>query len=231
MSGNEKLLTFTLEEFKEKFPYKVGDDVLLNSIVKTIKTARWDNVDNEVIYKLETNIRGFSEEYYVHYYDLQPYKETMEETKDNWTKWDLPDGYEFQDKEGNVINTDIIKLVKKQPQYPKTYKECCDVLGINTMANDAQGYKGDLIIRFQELIIARDAYWKIAGEQMGLGKPWEPDWENGNEYKYGLFRLKNIIYKNATCITPKLFIFPTAEMRDIFFENFKKELEECKELL
>ena len=39
------------------------------------------------------------------------------------------------------------------------------------MDNDAQGYKADLIIRFQELIIARDAYWKIAGEQMGLGKP------------------------------------------------------------
>jgi hypothetical protein len=28
-----------------------------------------------------------------------------------------------------------------------------------------------------------------------------------------------------------ILIFPTPEMRDAFYENFKKEIEECKELL
>lgn len=65
---------FTLEKFLKKFPYKVGDKVLLKGVVKTIKQVCWDNTENEVIYKLETNIRGFSEEYYVHHYELQPYK-------------------------------------------------------------------------------------------------------------------------------------------------------------
>ena len=59
--------TFTLEEFFEKFPYKVGDKVLLSGVVKIIKQACWDDINDEVIYKLETNIRGFSEEYYVHH--------------------------------------------------------------------------------------------------------------------------------------------------------------------
>ena len=50
----------------------------------------------------------------------------------------IPDGYEFDCiKEG--FQTEII-LKPKKPQYPKTYKECCDVLGLNTMDNVAQGF-------------------------------------------------------------------------------------------
>ena len=138
----------------------------------------------------------------------------------------IPDGYEFD----TVYNGNII-LKPIKPQYPKTYKECCDVLSLNTMDNDAQGYKADLIIRFQELIIARDAYWKIAGEQMGLGKPWEPDWNNENEFKYSLYYFKNRIIYDYSFINPIILVFPTEEMRDVFCDNFKKEIEQCKELL
>lgn len=28
----------------------------------------------------------------------------------------------------------------------------------------------------QTLLICRNAYWKMAGEQMGFGKSWEPNW-------------------------------------------------------
>ena len=113
-----------------------------------------------------------------------------------------PDGYEFHDENGNVINAKKIVLEKKKPKYPKSYKECCEVLGLDTMENDASGYKHELIIRFQELLIARDAYWKIAGEEMGLGKPWEHDFAN------------------------TLLVFPTEEMRHAFYENFKELIEE-----
>ena len=137
----------------------------------------------------------------------------------------IPNGYEFECVRKNEI---ILKPIK--PQYPKTYKECCDVLGLNTMDNDAQGYKADLIIRFQELIIARDAYWKIAGEQMGLGKPWEPDWKDDSD-KYFICYIKDEMWKSNIRECNRFLVFPTAEMQDAFYENFKKEIEQCKELL
>lgn len=152
----------------------------------------------------------------------------------------IPNGYEFDCIQNNEI---IIKPIKTQ--YPKTYEECCKVLGCkadyfftdfsydncDVEISDYEDKIDDLLQKFRKLRYCRDAYWKIAGEQMGLGKSWEPNWENENEYKYGLFRLKNIIYKDATCINPVLLIFPTPEMRDAFYENFKELIEICKELL
>ena len=120
--------------------------------------------------------------------------------------------------------------ITKKPRYPKTYKECCDVLGLDTMDNDAQGYEGDLIIRFQELLIARNAYWKIAGEQMGLSKPWEPNWKDDND-KYFICYLKDELWMSNIRDCNRFLVFPTKEMRDAFYENFKNLIENCKELL
>lgn len=154
---------------------------------------------------------------------------------DNWAKWDLPDGYEFQDEEGNVIKTDVIKLVKKQPQYPKTYKECCDVLKI---PNDERYIDIDvpldynkLLSTFTKILMCRDAYWKIAGEQMGLGKPWEPDWLNTAQDKFVLYTHDNVICLNRFVLGHNVLAFPTAEIRDAFLDNFKELIESCKELL
>ena len=253
---------FTLEEFIEKYPYKVGDKVIINDCkddVYTISEMNWNG--ERIVYKIR-DIDGNIDNSVWWECELLPYKEenfaecientvqeclfgkekTMEEKGDKAKApnligedysgkrfgYKIPKGYEF-----DCIKNNEIILKPKQPEYPKNYKECCDVLGINTMDNDAQGYKGGLIICFQELIIARDAYWKIAGEKMGLGKPWEPDFDNENEDKYGIFRSRNIIYKDTTCINPAptWLIFPTEEMRDAFYENFKSLIEECKELL
>ena len=40
-----------------------------------------------------------------------------------------PEGYEFKDENGNVIEAKKIVLEKK-PKYPQTYEECCKVLDI-----------------------------------------------------------------------------------------------------
>ena len=239
-------MIFTLEEFLEKFPYKVGDKVNApcKGCVKTITSMKWDDYLNSVLYKLDN--REFTTINLLKVVNELPIieKETMEKVKDNWAKWDLPDGYEFQDKEGNVINTDTIKLVKKQPQYPKTYEECCDILYIETNRiieyDDCWGYRDitqydiNLLTQlkcFRRLRICRDAYWKIAGEEMGLGKPWEPDWTNYNEYKFVIGVNENEIIKCYNTIAQFILAFPTEEMRDAFYENFKKEIEQCKELL
>ena len=114
--------------------------------------------------------------------------------------------------------------------YPKTYEECSDVLG--ELADYCwNGYKGELFRKFHMLIICRDAYWKIAGEEMGLGKPWEPDYLS-DDYRYCIVSDFGKIIKNAYKKGENhIFAFPTAEMRDAFYENFDPDLEICKEFL
>ena len=193
----------------------------------------WDCDD--VIYYVQGV--DFSKGIYSKDKDLQPYKEetmetiTIDDFKANTKEWLI-------DRLHGMIISEAIKTIGNihdelhKPQYPKTYEECCDVIGLHQLELPiALGYKAEIIETLQQLLICRDAYWKIAGEEMGLEKPWEPDFDNENEYKYGLFRLRNSIYKDATCINPTLLIFPTKEMRDAFYENFKELIEICKELL
>ena len=243
----DAFIVFTLEEFLEKFPYKVGDKVkvLANMYcgVFDIQGMAWYCVSKVVKY----NVHG----YWLSAENLQPYKEEedMEEkNNDNCMKWDLPVGYEFQDKEGNVINTDTIKLVKKQPQYPKTYEECCKVMDIDSdnylsirhlylddgdeLTTEYERNLLDELTYLWELKICRDAYWKIAGEQMGLGKPWEFE-NHSRRYVFTISNFGGSIQKNVvtTKILNRNLVFPTEEMRDAFYENFKDLIEKCKMLL
>ena len=157
----------------------------------------------------------------------------------------IPDGYEFRDENGNVINARKIVLEKKKKEYPKTYEECCKILGckanhfftnfsyngLDIEISDYEDKIDDLLQNFRKLRYCRDAYWKIAGDEMGLGKPWEPDWR---EKRHIIYRNQDDIiggYREAGYVEHHIFEFPTKEMRDAFYENFKKEIEMCKELL
>lgn len=159
-------------------------------------------------------------------YDIRT-EENMEET----IKIDIPKGYEFF----GIDDDNKVVLTKKQFQYPKTYEECAKELGYNqVMSKDPiLGYKGSLLSFFQQLLICRDAYWLLAGEQMGLGKPWEPYWTNPDIDLYVIINIYNRVekakygYGFQQCILT----FPTEEMRDAFFDNFKELIEICKELL
>ena len=143
----------------------------------------------------------------------------------------LPEGYQLVDENGNVINTTKIVLEKKKKEYPKTYCECKNILGLWDIDDTERGYyKADLIDKLQMLLICRDAYWKIAGEEMGLGKPWEPDWNNISD-KYCIYFVSGDIWSKECQTRQCPFAFPTPEMRDAFKENFDPDIEICKELL
>ena len=114
---------------------------------------------------------------------------------------------------------------KKLPKYPKTYEDCCKALLLNpekaTYSVCGLEYKRHLIVNFQRLLVCRDAYWMIAGG-------WKPDIMYGDLYCIG-YDGNVITWKmQGGC---RLLAFPTAEMRDVFYENFKELIEECKELL
>lgn len=144
-----------------------------------------------------------------------------------------------------VKNGMIVEYVKKKPQYPKTYEECCSILFGKTDFQDFELVLTkfsansniensispeppyiDKINAFYKLLICRNAYWKIAGEAMGLGKPWELC---DTKDKYIIRRAGDKILKgyHISCVLE----FPTEEMRDVFYENFKELIECCKELL
>ena len=152
-----------------------------------------------------------------------------------------PEGYQFKDENGNVINTTKIVLEKKKKEYPKTYEECCEIVKVekkHTLEGEIirkNNYKINLLESFQKLLICRDAYWKLYGEEMGLNRPWEPDYDSGVN-KYGIICLNGVVQESNPTTNwerhlNKVLDFPTAEMRDAFKENFKELIKMCKELL
>ena len=238
-SNIENAIVYTLEEFEKLYPYKVGEKVIyersFDSIIDTITSMEWEN--NEVLYIT-------SEGYCVYKYQLEklpPYKEeNMKEPKEliiGFTKDDNGDwvlnthkDYEIKEIEGKY------KVIKKKPQYPKDYEECYKIMKIHSSYECA--YNQNLLNKinnFYKLLLCRDAYWKIAGDQMGLNRPWEPDYDSGVN-KYGIICLNGVVQESNPTTNwerhlNKVLDFPTAEMRDAFYENFKDLINECKELL
>ena len=128
----------------------------------------------------------------------------------------LPDGYEFK-TEGKEVY-----VVKKKPQYPKTYEECAKLL--NTYCGSIGGYNWKILSCFQQLLICRDAYWKIAGD-------WKPTWSSKDGIKYGIRMDCNHTMRCTSLTGNVILIFPTEEMRDAFYVNFRELVESVKELL
>ena len=237
----------TIDEFEKEYPYKVGDKVTTtyNGLPYTavIKGMRWSSIDECVLYQVGTvhNVRVES---------ILPVKEetTIEDEMMEFETKEIPvisidrigfngdtailvppEGFEF------YAHRDKVYIQKKKPQYPKTYEECCKILNTEETYLGIGGHKGKLLQRLQRLLICRDAYWKIAGEEMGLEKPWEPDYDSGIN-KYGIICMNGVVQKSNPTTNwerhlNKVLDFPTEEMRDAFYVNFKDLIEQCKELL
>ena len=111
--------------------------------------------------------------------------------------------------------------------------ECCELLGYGGIISFAglDDEEENLYGKFIVLKRCRDAYWKIAGEGMGLNEPWKPDWKNLNQLKYCIMVDVGEFIAVAKMRSQKFLNFPTEEMRDAFYENFKDLIEQCKELL
>ena len=136
----------------------------------------------------------------------------------------VPDNYEVWDDQGNVIKTSKIIIREVKKTYPNTINDCYNLLDDSELASPTSMRK------FQELINARNAYWKIAGTEMGLGKPWEPNWTSFLGYP-AIYMYRYQITLSVARDEHHCLVFPTEEMRDMFYKNFKKDIEECKEFL
>ena len=237
----EEFVIYTLEEFEEKFPYKVGDTVacyvgiILEKEAHKIIGMQWDSNKCRILYHLD-NFNVIEVEDILYSIECKTEQSKQERVKDMDLKNYGTATIKYIQENGSrdmeliipcnqeIVNIDGRYILRdKKPQYPTTYKECCDVLGIDTMDNDAKGYKHFLVIQFQELLIARDAYWKIAGD-------WRPEFRFVKK-KYCIMTKDNKVISATVEETNRILAFPTEEMRDAFYNNFKDLIEQCKELL
>lgn len=237
--NEDDMCFFTLEEFWAKFPFKVGDRVHIPEYESEVRICqmKWDPLCEYMEYMV---YRNDDEEWYTTEELLQwndnpnNTSKRMEEKKINQMSLAncdldeveivLGDKFELKIEDGKYY------AVRKKSKYPTTYEECWkvrfEVEGETTIEefHNVSGYYSEALSALQKLFCCRDAYWKIAGEEMGLDGPWKPDYTDLNSITYyGLFNeLKYSI------INPSQFIFPTVEMRDAFYKNFKYLIEICK---
>ena len=240
MVGEEDLTFDTSEEETPKF--KINDIVFVKNIGWVrITNSYWDSLANEYIYEA-IGFNGEGEYDSINQSNIEdqmlpesenPHtggnKITLDEYKNNDKEW-LFNKLAMLDNITALESIQDIFNYLQQSKYPKTYEECCRVLGVSEFEYNHTGtkmwYRHKLMATLDNLMLCRDAYWKLAGEEMGLGKPWEPDWK---ECKYPSHCII-VEFDNFKHLS-HILAFPTPEMRDVFYENFKEEIEICKELL
>lgn len=223
---------YTLEQFEKEFPYKVDDEVRLGVPDEVrIVNAYWDSCSDQVIYEA-ISVHDGSVYDNLHAKQLSPCKEQTSPDKakapalegqdysEGRCGYKIPEGFEFD----KVENGEII-LKPKKKELPKTLEECIGLLNRKEKI-EIISLTGSL----NRLLFARNAFWKLAGEEMGLGKPWGNDIEDDDD-KFFICNVEGELHTGVTFHNNHILAFPTAKMRDAFYESFKGLINECKELL
>ena len=125
--------------------------------------------------------------------------------------FEIPKGYMLKESHPD-------KLVYERIDQPTSLAEACNVINIKNY----YAYRYSLLEALQRLLIFRDAWWKMAGD-------WKPDYR-ATKFSISV-RRGEIDTKHTQYTRNYILVFPTIEMRDAFYENFKDLIEICKELL
>lgn len=149
----------------------------------------------------------------------------------------LPEGWEVDKIENGKI---VLKEVKSP--YPNTWGECfiqmkggeyisalssvrpLSILSSRFAYKEQHntlpvGY-GRKVLALCQLLVCRNAYW---GD-------WRPNWEDAC-LKYTIRIYKGTANPDDGRFYQRILVFPTREMRDAFYKNFKDLIEEAKDLL
>lgn len=217
----------------KEYPHKLNEKVwwtcgieLKECIIKNMHFC-----DNKMIYTLET-LNGdfiYCTKQNITKFDMIKLSTDTEMKKNAITISDIEaDKIEIvlSDKLEMLVEDGKTYIVKKPIVFPTEYKDCTVMLGIFDNG-DFEDYEEIGFALLKQLIICRNTYWKIAGEQMGLGKPWEPDWSMYSEKKYCIKYSQNEIKTCEYVTESKLLSFPTKDIRNKFLESFRKLIEEC----
>ena len=147
----------------------------------------------------------------------------------------IPQGWEIDEVRGNKII-----LMESKKELPKTWEECCELLGEGEYINNES-----IICNYTPHCGASKANENIL--PTGLGKPmlalcqlivcrevyrqgWKPNWSD-SKTKWVIEYVNDNIASMTYMQTSKVLSFQSAEIRDQFLENFRDLIEEAKELI
>lgn len=217
---------FTFDDYKKMYHRQIGDSVLISEGYGTINSMSWDDEAEDMRYTLTLfDSEETRECYNKDFIDYSIYEGAIGK----------PDGYIFVNDEGKPIDTDTVKIVKKRPSYPKTYEEACKILGFKEpykhKINAHNPKYGDILLAFYTLLLCRDAFWLVAGQELELEGNWKPDIVNGVYTASIINRSGNVVKDSGFDSENKLLMFHSDEVRNKFLEYFGHLITVCKDLI
>lgn len=129
--------------------------------------------------------------------------------------FEIPKGYKFKQR----ISDEFV--FEKMNDRTTDIIEASEILDISIF--QSENYRKEQLEALQKLLIFRDAWWKMADD-------WKPDWNNVSD-KHCIYFISGEIWLTECQTRQCTLAFPTAEMRDAFYDNFKDLIKQCKELL
>lgn len=129
--------------------------------------------------------------------------------------FEIPKGYKYRQR---IFDKFVFERMNDRPT---DIIEALEILDLSMLMEG--NYRKEQLIALQQLLIFRDAWWKMADD-------WKPDWEE-DDIKYCLRFMNNSITRNHSEVGSYVLAFPTAEMRDAFYDAFEELISEVKELL
>lgn len=136
--------------------------------------------------------------------------------------------YQLQERDG------VLYAKRKTTRYPTTASECAHILPLRPYVGFCKQLPAKYAVQlknFSQLLVYRDAYWQLEGEEMGWSKPWTPDYSDTLQIKYAICYINDKISRSFSVVDSTPLSFPTEEMRDAFYENFIDLIEQCKDFL
>lgn len=244
----DEWILYTYESFYERYPYILGDRVRILGIKDDGYIVKITIKSGFVLYGVAINDKNDSVIKCVPVTVIKGYKDYIFKCE-NMTKGNIE--FDLEKVEYEIIDGKlIIKEKEKKIEYPKTYKECCEILHVSPYYNlryhtyekgfdcfiskEDERYSSENKLNvLSKLLICRDAYWKVTEEKMGLDKPWDLTYGCGEwGYWIGYNINENKIYlQDSRILVNHTLVFPTEEIRNMFYENFKDLIEQCKEFL
>ena len=144
----DEMIECLVERNGKKYPYKIGDRVVLkgNNRYATITDLKYNSWGNLSYYIKIDNDKDISVDYptdlLLPYDSLseeierenedkmfsEGYDQGYEDGQHDMNEWVLPEGFQFKDENGNVINATKIILDKKNDKKEKFLRELSDLL-------------------------------------------------------------------------------------------------------